>query len=98
LGLSGVSVALGRLEVLLAEGKLENSFDGFTSRATLALGPTLEIAADAITPSGKAFLWKGGRREEEMSDSKWQEHWDFEGEIKLGEGLANVAIFKRESR
>jgi len=77
LGLSNVHVVLSRLEDLVAEGKLDGSFDAFTSRATLALAPTLALAGRVVAPGGAALLWKGSRREAEMrEDRRWQTAWE----------------------
>jgi len=96
LGLARVSVELGRLEDLVIGGSLLGAFDGFTSRATLALGPTLRLAAAVVAPGGSAFLWKGTRREEEIaSDDAWNEHWRLAGEHRIGDGLTTVMRFVR---
>lgn len=95
-GLGGIDVVLGRLEMLVETDAMPPRFDGFTSRATLTLGPTLSLAARVVLPGGSAFLWKGGRREEEMrSDTRWRQEWTFEGERVIGDGRTAVAKFKR---
>jgi 16S rRNA G527 N7-methylase RsmG len=72
--------------------------DGFTSRATMALGPTLKLAAPFVRPGGSAFLWKGGRREEEMAeDRSWESKWEFDGLFGIGDGKSSVCRFKRRS-
>jgi len=98
LGLKGVIVVCARLERLREEaalGPLE--FDGFTSRATLPLGPTLALASSYVVPGGTAFLWKGSRREEEMAaDPRWKEHWEPDGLLGLHGGQTFVARFRRK--
>jgi 16S rRNA G527 N7-methylase RsmG len=48
---------------------LRPPYDGFTSRATLALGPTLLLARPLVRAGGAAFLWKGSRLEEEIASA-----------------------------
>jgi 16S rRNA G527 N7-methylase RsmG len=98
LPLDRVRVEQARLEDLVASGGLAASFDGFTSRATLTLGPTLRLAAAIVVPGGSAFLWKGTRRAEEMAASDlWREHWDIAEEQAIGDGTTNVVRFLRRS-
>ncbi len=51
-------------------GHLRAPFDGFTSRATMALGPTLRLARPIVRPGGAAFLWKGSRLDEELAEAR----------------------------
>ncbi len=96
MGIEGVRVVLGRLESLVDEVGQLMRFDGFTSRATLPLGPTLVLAAHWVEPGGSAFLWKGSKREAEMaSDRRWEEAWDFDGLLGIGQGQSAVARFRR---
>ena len=96
LEIGGVEVILDRLENLPTPASGEE-FDGFTSRATLALIPTLEMAARFVRPGGSAFLWKGSRREDEMAkDTSWQQDWDLDGLLGIGGGQTVVARFKRK--
>lgn len=98
LQLKGVEVLLSRLEVLEAEPDLRGAFDGFSSRATMALGPTLTLAAQFVAPGGSAFLWKGSRREEEMSQNReWERFWVMEGLLGIGNGQTVVARFIRKT-
>ena len=93
----GVEVVCDRLENRIGS-EWERAFDGFTSRATMTLAPTLELAAHFIKPGGVAFLWKGSRREEEMgADQAWQADWELEGLLGIGSGQTVVARFKRKS-
>jgi 16S rRNA (guanine527-N7)-methyltransferase len=95
MALDGVTVVNDRLENLV-EASDAPAFDGFTSRATITLGPTLALAAPMVRPGGVAFLWKGTRRDEEMtSASEWREAWTLEDTIQLGESPAVVLVFKR---
>ena len=97
LDMKNVSVVHARLEDLLGAENHANSYDGFTSRATLTLVPTLAFAATFVRPEGTAFLWKGSRREEEMTaDRSWREKWDFDGLLGIGEGTSAVARFRRK--
>lgn len=96
LGMKHVSVVHARLEDLIDEVNHANSYEGFTSRATLPLGPTLALAATFVRPQGTAFLWKGSRRDEEMAaDRSWQEKWELDDLIAIGDGKTAVARFKR---
>jgi 16S rRNA (guanine527-N7)-methyltransferase len=93
--LSNFVVKTARLEVLVAEGASGLQCDGFTSRATTALGPTLELAAAIVTPGGRAFLWKGSGYTQEMETARasWEQSWSFEQAITIGEGPSVVAVF-----
>lgn len=97
LGIKNVEVVNARLEDLVGSENHVNSYDGFTSRATLTLSPTLAVAATFVRTGGAAFLWKGSRREEEMAaDQSWREQWDFDGLLGIGDGATAVARFRRE--
>jgi 16S rRNA (guanine527-N7)-methyltransferase len=97
LGIKNVSVVNARLEDLVNDEKHVSSYDGFTSRATLTLSPTLTLAATFVRSGGTAFLWKGSRRDEEMAaDPSWREKWDFEGLLGIGDGATVVARFRRK--
>jgi 16S rRNA (guanine527-N7)-methyltransferase len=94
--LTSVSVLHTRIETLIEDGAAERRFDGFTSRATLALGQTLELAAHFVAKGGEAFLWKGSGHVEEMeSDPAWRAHWSHEGVLAIGDGNSVVSRFKR---
>ena len=98
IGLIGIDVVQARLEALASGDGLHRDFDGFTSRAVLALGPTLLLAARFVIPGGHAFLWKGSRRDEEMArDKLWSASWDFDGLLGIGDGQTAVARFTRLS-
>src|SRR5215470_2933925 len=98
LELEGFEIIHDRLQSLLDEPARHQAFEGFTSRATLKLGPTLQLAADLIAPGGAAFLWKGSGREEELAhDDRWREAWDLDGLLGVGSGLIVVARFTRKS-
>src|SRR5205814_3823760 len=58
LGMKNITVVHSRLEDLLDARDHSSSYDGFTSRATLPLAPTLAMAASFVQPQGTAFLWK----------------------------------------
>lgn len=98
IGLTQVSVITGRLEVLADEGLAELACDGFTSRATAAVGPTLALAAKIVAPGGTAFLWKGSSYVDEMaaSESEWAAHWSFVQAPLIGDGPNVCAVFKRK--
>jgi 16S rRNA (guanine527-N7)-methyltransferase len=97
LGIKNVSVVNARLEDMVGDENHANSYDGFTSRATLTLGPTLAVAATFVRTGGTAFLWKGSRRDEEMAThTSWREMWDFDGLLEIGDGTTAVARFRRK--
>ena len=97
LGLKNIEIVVARLENMVTETERLGGYDGFTSRATLALGPTLVLASHFIAPGGSAFLWKGSQREKEMAeDPRWQESWEFDGLLGIGNGQAVVARFTRK--
>lgn len=86
-----------RLENFVEDDAHAGAFDGFTSRATLKLVPTLALAARVIAPGGSAFLWKGSGREQEMEeDSSWSLEWEATDVIGVGSGANVVARFKRK--
>lgn len=91
-----IEVVTARLETLAA-GELGPPADAFTSRATMLIGPTLEMAAAHVRPGGMAFLWKGSRWTAEMEESRphWEPQWRFERSIPIGEGPNLVAVFVR---
>lgn len=56
---------------------LSPPYDGFTSRATLSLPPTLAYAAPIVREGGHAFLWKGSRLAAEAGESEaWKVDWE----------------------
>jgi len=96
LKLTNVSVVCDRIENLGGDDGLAGAFQGFTSRATMTLGPTLVLAARFVGAGGAAFLWKGSRRESEMvEDERWKAFWDFDGLLGIGAGQTVVARFVR---
>lgn len=81
-----------RIENFILDPSKLGSFDGFTSRATLRLGPTLEFAARLVSPGGSAFLWKGSGVEREMEEeTAWRSDWTFSSSAPVGLG-PNVVI------
>ncbi len=96
-GLKHFDVRTARLETVIEEADGSLQVDGFTSRATATVGPTLELAAQVVKRGGKAFLWKGSSYEQEMASARsaWEADWRFERAIPLGEGPNVVAIFER---
>jgi len=105
LGLEDVQIAHARLEDLITRERAGDSdrevglaggfpFDAFTSRATLPLKPTLQMAASCLRPGGHAFLWKGSGRVDEMaSDRSWAEAWSQGGESASDIGSIVVCNF-----
>ena len=95
LEIRNVEIVQGRLENLVGTSS-EGEYDGFTSRATMTLVPTLELAAHFVRSGGSAFLWKGSRREEEMSESTaWRSGWELEGLLGVGGAQTVVSRFRR---
>jgi 16S rRNA (guanine527-N7)-methyltransferase len=97
LQLASVDVICSRLETLLEHNELPlGSFDGFTSRATLRLGPTLRMASSLVRPGGMAFLWKGERLVEELRDPEWAGEWTERDVIPVGDESAVVVTLERK--
>lgn len=88
-------VRTGRLEVLVAEDAAGLACDAFTSRATAAIGPTLELASRIVASGGRAFLWKGSSYEQEMSVSQasWEQSWRLDRVTTVGEGPNVIVVF-----
>lgn len=71
-------------------------YDGFTSRATMSLGPTLMYAAALVRPGGHAFLWKGSKLAiEAEEDPAWKTAWKQTSVQPLSVEHAVVAEFER---
>jgi len=93
-----VEVYHGRLEALVEERGGAREYDGFTSRATMKLAPTLKLAEALVQKDGTAFLWKGsGRREELDEPTAWNAAWELEKTLGVGDEHTAIAIFKRTS-
>jgi 16S rRNA (guanine527-N7)-methyltransferase len=98
LSLGNIETANDRLENFVEDPARSAAFDGFTSRATIKLGPTLALAARVIAPGGSAFLWKGSGREQEMEqDAGWQSTWELTGILGVGNGQNVVVRFLRKA-
>ncbi len=99
LAIAGVKVVTARLEVLVEEDAESLACDGFTSRATMKLAPTLEMAARIVRPGGHAFLWKGSGLQEELrlAGDEWRESWDEPDLLPIGDGPNVIAVFQRKS-
>ncbi|MFI5371786.1 MAG: 16S rRNA (guanine(527)-N(7))-methyltransferase RsmG [Candidatus Eisenbacteria bacterium] len=98
LELKHVSIVNDRLENVVTGGEHAGRFRGFTSRATLTLAPTLDLAARLVDVDGDAFLWKGSGREAEMTaGGPWTSAWRLEGLLGVGAGVNVVCRFKRKS-
>ena len=70
-----------------------NSMDVFTSRATLRLPETLELAAKVVRRGGAAFLWKGSSgKEERDSIVNNDARWELAGETPLSD--SNLSVMK----
>jgi len=95
--LDGIAVVNDRLENVVLDAAMAGAFDGFTSRATMRIGPTLALASPLITVGGQAFLWKGSGFEAEMTqDPTWRADWDQPDIIKIGSGSNVVVRFTRK--
>jgi 16S rRNA (guanine527-N7)-methyltransferase len=99
LQLTGVSVITGRLEVLVEEDPERLRCDGFTSRATNRLGPTLELAARILVPGGHAVLWKGSGIHEELvaSTAEISANWGEPQLHPIGEGPNSIVVLRRKA-
>lgn len=97
MSLKHFDVKTGRLEVLVDEESESLACDGFTSRATEAIGPTLALAGRLVVPGGTAFLWKGSSYGQEISatEAEWTGAWRLDRVVPLGEGPNVLAVFIR---
>jgi 16S rRNA (guanine527-N7)-methyltransferase len=97
LSLTDFVVVNDRLENLARDPHRRGAFDGFTSRATMRLGPTLAIAGPLVRSGGSAFLWKGSGHGKEMDQGdEWGDAWEFVGTMGVGSGPNVVARFIRK--
>jgi len=97
IGLDPMQVVHDRLENFVADTQTNGTYDVFTSRATLALGPTLGLAKELVRSNGAALLWKGSSLEEEMdSDQNWRDSWTLGDIIRLTDTESVVARFIRK--
>lgn len=98
LGLKDFVVHTGRLETLIEEDREALECDGFTSRATMTIAPTLMLAKEIVRPGGRAFLWKGSRYLEELDESAetWGQYWGFETAHEITDGANVCAVFIRK--
>jgi 16S rRNA (guanine527-N7)-methyltransferase len=98
LKLKNIDVSCSRLETLILEPDFTPVYDGFTSRATMAIGPTLELAHAALEPRGRAFLWKGSGYAAEMETARalWEPKWTFEAAHPILSGPNCVAVFVKK--
>ena len=96
LKLEAFEVINDRLENMVSDPARSAGYDGFVSRATMRLGPTLALAAPLVREGGNAFLWKGSGREEEMvQDVTWRSRWAPAEVRQVGTGPNVVARFTR---
>jgi 16S rRNA (guanine527-N7)-methyltransferase len=98
LKLTNVHVITGRLEVLVEEDPEALRCDGFTSRATSKLAPTIALAARIVRPGGYAVLWKGSGLSEELQSSKDElaRNWSEPVVERIGEGPNSVVVLQRK--
>lgn len=107
LGLANVEVITARLEALVdgdaptgPEASPPESLrcDGFTSRATNRLGPTLELAAKILVPGGHAVLWKGSGVTDELEASRDEiaSNWGVPQLHPIAEGPNSIVVLRRK--
>jgi 16S rRNA (guanine527-N7)-methyltransferase len=98
LGLKDFDVVNDRLENVASDPDRAGAYDGFTSRATMRVGPTLALAAAVVSAGGHAFLWKGSGFHQELDDvPAWRAAWE-PGEVRpVGNGPNVVARFTRKT-
>lgn len=96
--IKNIDIACARLETLIEEDAAVLECDGFTSRATMTVAPTLAMAASIVRSGGKAFLWKGSSFQQEMDENRgaWEADWVFEGAPQILSGPNVVVVFKRK--
>ena len=99
LKLERVKIITGRLEVLVESEADSLQCDGFTSRATAKLGPTLALAARIVVPGGHAVLWKGSgfRDEVAASEAAWTSDWEQIAAHPIADGPNSIAVFRRRA-
>ena len=99
LAIADIDVITGRLEVLVEHDPGSLACDGFTSRATMKLGPTLDLAAEIVEPGGHAILWKGSGFQDELlaTEAEWQANWGAPVVHRIGYGPNSISVFKRKS-
>jgi 16S rRNA G527 N7-methylase RsmG len=96
--LANFEVENARLEELVHLTTHSGAFDGFTSRATMRLGPTLDLAARVVAPGGSALLWKGSSVDHEIAaDRSWESRWDIRERFAIGTGPVCVVRFIRKT-
>jgi 16S rRNA (guanine527-N7)-methyltransferase len=97
LAIADVEIITGRLEALIAEDSDRLRCDGFTSRATMKLGATLEMAAAIVEPGGHAILWKGSGFPAELAGTEydWRAAWLPPALHPVGDGPNSIAVFER---
>ena len=97
LKLNKMDIRTDRLEMLLEKQDQALECDGFTSRATATLAPTLELAGQIVRKGGKAFLWKGSGHVEELEadGSSWAETWKLVSVEPILAGPNVVCVFER---
>ena len=95
--LQDITVVNDRLENVVLAPEMGGAFDGFTSRATMRIGPTLAMASSLVAVGGHAFLWKGSGYEAEMTqDPAWRSDWGPPEILKVGSGSNVVVRFIRK--
>lgn len=99
LKLENVGVLTSRLELLIESDPAMLACDGFTSRATSRLEPTLELAARIVRPGGHAILWKGSglRAEHAAASAVIVRHWGEPVFHAIGDGPNSIAVFQRNT-
>ncbi len=98
LGAGDIDILTSRLETLVADDPEGLRCDGFTSRATMKAGPTLELAAQIVEPGGYAILWKGSAATEELeaTETDWRDAWEEPVVHTIGEGPNSILVFERK--
>jgi 16S rRNA (guanine527-N7)-methyltransferase len=98
LEIRGMQVVTGRLEMLLETDREALTCDGFTSRATMKLEPTLEMAAAIVRPGGHAILWKGSGLAEEVlkAEASIGDAWNAVATTPIGDGPNSISVFQRK--
>ena len=98
LGAADIDILTSRLETLVETDPQGLRCDGFTSRATMKAGPTLEMAAQIVEPGGYAILWKGSAAQGELEASveQWGESWLAPVVHTIGEGPNSILVFERK--
>ncbi len=96
--LRNVAVICDRAESLVDQTEWSGRFDAMTSRATLKLGPTLDIGRKLLRGGGQLLAWKGsgGRSEWEALPGEARAGWEIAEARELSAAGTTILRFRRD--